>query len=93
MDYGAEAVEIEQGDEPSEEDMENAKQIVEMAAEQGMSPDELIQEVAASIDADEMGGEAAAAEEPIEKAASLQKRPVNSRVAYVAKALKEAAQK
>jgi len=89
----AAAQEIEQGDEPSEEDMENAKQIVEMAAEQGMSPDELIQEIAASIDADEMGGEAAAAEEPIEKAASLQKRPVNSRVAYVAKALKEMAQK
>ena len=84
----AAAQEIQQGDEPSDEDMANAQEIVAMAAEQGMSPEELIQEVAASIDADEMGGEAAAAEEPIEKAASLQKRPVNSRVAYVAEQLK-----
>ena len=85
----AAAQEIQQGDEPNDDDMANAQQIIEMAAEQGISPDQIIEEVAASIDADEMGGEAAAAEEPIEKAASLQKRPVNSRVAYVAEQLKK----
>lgn len=88
----AAAQEIGQGEDPSDEDMANAQEIVAMAAEQGMSPEELIQEVAASIDADEMGGEAAAAGEPIEKAASLQKQPVNRRVAFVAEALKQAAQ-
>ena len=88
----AAAQEIQQGEDPSDEDMANAQEIVAMAAEQGMSPEELIQEVAASIDADEMGGEAAAAGEPIEKAASLQKQPVNRRVAYVANELKKAAQ-
>lgn len=88
----AAAQEIGQGEDPSDEDMANAQEIVAMAAEQGMSPEELIQEVAASIDADEMGGEAATAGEPIEKAASLQKQPVNRRVAYVAEALKQAAQ-
>lgn len=88
----AAAQEIQQGEDPSDEDMANAQQIIEMAAEQGISPDQIIEEVAASIDADEMGGEPAAAEEPIEKAASLQKQPVNRRVAYVAKALKEMAQ-
>ena len=88
----AAAQEIGQGEDPSDEDMANAQEIVAMAAEQGMSPEELIQEVAASIDADEMGGEAAAAGEPIEKAASLQKQPVNRRVAYVANELKKAAQ-
>ena len=87
----AAAQEIGQGEDPSDEDMANAQEIVTMAAEQGMSPEELIQEVAASIDADETGGEAAATGEPIEKAASLQKQPVNRRVAYVAEALKQAA--
>lgn len=92
----AAAQEMQQGDNPSDEDMANAQEIVQMAAEQGVTPDQIIQEVAASIDADEMGGEAAVAEpagEPIEKAASLQKRPVNRRVAFVAEALKKAAQK
>lgn len=91
----AAAQEMQQGDNPSDEDMANAQEIVQMAAEQGVTPDQIIQEVAASIDADEMGGEAAAAEpagEPIEKAASLQKRPVNRRVAFVAEALKKVAQ-
>lgn len=91
----AAAQEMQQGDNPSDEDMANAQEIVQMAAEQGVTPDQIIQEVAASIDADEMGGEEAAAEpagEPIEKAASLQKRPVNRRVAFVAEALKKAAQ-
>ena len=88
----AAAQEIQQGEDPSDEDMANAQEIVAMAAEQGMSPEELIQEVAASIDADEMGGDASAAGEPIEKAASLQKQPVNRRVAYVANELKKAAQ-
>ena len=91
----AAAQEMQQGDNPSDEDMANAQEIVQMAAEQGVTPDQIIQEVAASIDADEMGGEAAVAEpagEPIEKAASLQKRPVNRRVAFVAEALKKAAQ-
>lgn len=90
----AAAQEMQQGDNPSDEDMANAQEIVQMAAEQGVTPDQIIQEVAASIDADEMGGEAAAepAGEPIEKAASLQKRPVNRRVAFVAEALKKAAQ-
>ena len=92
----AAAQEMQQGDNPSDEDMANAQEIVQMAAEQGVTPDQIIQEVAASIDADEMGGEAAAAAEPagepIEKAASLQKRPVNRRVAFVAEALKKAAQ-
>ena len=87
----AAAQEIQQGEDPSDEDMANAQEIVAMAAEQGMSPEELIQEVAASIDADEMGGDAAAAGEPIEKAASLQKQPVNRRVAYVVNELKKAA--
>lgn len=87
----AAAEEIQQGDEPSDEDMENAQQLVDMAAEQGMSPEELIQEIAASIDADDMGGgEAAAAEEPIEKAASLQKQPVSRRVGYVLEQLRKA---
>lgn len=91
----AAAQEMQQGDNPSDEDMANAKEMVQMCSEQGITPDQLIQEVVASIDADEMGGEEAAAEpagEPIEKAASLQKRPVNRRVAFVAEALKKAAQ-
>jgi hypothetical protein len=87
----AAAQEIQQGDEPNDEDMANAQEIIQMAAEQGISPDQIIEEVAASIDADEMGGaEAAAPEEPIEKAASLQKQPVNRRVAYVAEQLRKA---
>ena len=87
----AAAQEIQQGEDPNDEDMANAKEMVDMAAEQGITPEELIQQVAAAIDADEMGGEeAAAAEEPIEKAASLQKQPVNRRVAYVAEQLRNA---
>lgn len=88
----AAAQEIQQGEDPNDDDIANAQEIVAMAAEQGITPDQIIEEVAASIDADEMGGEPAAAEEPIEKAASLQKRPVNRRVAYVANELKKAAQ-
>lgn len=85
----AAAEEIQQGDEPTEEDMANAEELVAFAEEQGMTPDELIQEIAASIEADEMGGEEAAGEEePIEKAASLQKQSQSPRVAYVLEQLK-----
>jgi len=87
----AAAEEIQQGEEPTEEDMANAEELVAFAEEQGMTPDELIQEIAASIEADEMGGEEPeATEEPIEKAASLQKQSHSPRVAYVLEQLKNA---
>lgn len=86
----AAAEEIQQGEEPTEEDQANAKELVAYAEELGMTPDELIQELAASVDADEAGGEeVAGAEEPIEKAASLQKQS-SPRVAYVLEQLKKA---
>ena len=54
----------EGGEEPSEEDMAQAQQILDEAAKQGISPEEVIQAVAQEME----GGEAAPAEAPAEAA-------------------------
>ena len=79
----AAAQEMMQGEDPNDEDMANAQQIIEAAAEKGIPPEQIIQELASDIDAEGMSGEGGAAEAPIEKAASLQKRIASPRVAYV----------